>query len=246
MQPASARSSARLACWIAVPILALLGGCDHLPGRPEEAERYLRPSHVKDFTDIYAENCAGCHGDDARPGAAVALSDPVYLAVADDASIQHAISVGVPGTPMPGFANSAGGSLTDEQIRILVQGMRSRWAKSGVVTETPPYNAPPGDAGRGTQVFATYCASCHGTDGKGGPKGGSVVDGSYLALVSNQGLRTSVIVGRPRLGMLDWRGLRRPPSEDNKMISDAEISDVVAWLISKRVPFPGQPYARAE
>ena len=49
----------------------------------------------------------------------------------------------------------------------------------------------------GAQVFATSCASCHGADGKGTATSGSIVDGSFLALVSDQNLRTTVIAGRP-------------------------------------------------
>ena len=34
---------------------------------------------------------------------------------------------------------------------------------------------------------------------------GSIVDPSYLALVSDQSLRSTIIAGRPDLGMPDWR-----------------------------------------
>jgi len=61
-----------------------------------------------------------------------------------------------------------------------------------------------------------------------------------LALVSNQGLRTIVIAGRPELGAPDWRGNVR-----GKPMSDQEVTDVVAWLASRRVEVPGQPYSAA-
>ena len=63
---------------------------------------------------------------------------------------------------------------------------------------------------------------------------------SFLALVSDQGLRTIVITGRPELGAPDWRGNVR-----GKPMSDQEITDVVAWLASRRVQSPGQPYSAA-
>jgi len=63
------------------------------------------------------------------------------------------------------------------------------------------------------------------------------VDGSYLALVSDQQLRTIVIAGWPELGSPDWRG-----DVEGRPMSAQDISDVVAWLSSQRPKFPGQPY----
>ena len=94
----------------------LLAGCDSLPGRPTQAELPLRPTNVTDFATLYGENCAGCHGADGKSGAAIAMNNPVYLAIIDDASMRRVIANGVPGTAMPPFAQSAGGSLTDHQI----------------------------------------------------------------------------------------------------------------------------------
>jgi mono/diheme cytochrome c family protein len=223
--------------------LLAVAGCDSLPGRPDPDDRYVRPSKVTDAAELYDRNCAGCHGDERRPGAAVALADPLYLAIAGDTVIRGAIATGVKGTAMPAFALRQGGALTDEQIDAIVRGIRERWDRPTTVAggSLLPHAAPLGDAGRGQTVYTTYCASCHGDDGRGGDKGGSVVDGSYLALVSDQGLRTAVLVGRPALGMPDWRSL-----VPGKPMSESEVADVVSWLASQRRPFPGQPYARAE
>ena len=54
-------------------------------------------------------------------------------------------------------------------------------------------------------MYETFCSSCHGPDGKGGAKASSIVDGTFLALLTDQELRTLVIVGRPDLGAPDWR-----------------------------------------
>jgi cytochrome c oxidase cbb3-type subunit III len=220
-------------------VLLFAAGCDRLPGRPRADEGPLRPSKVKDFAALYGRNCAGCHGAEGRPGAAIALVDPVYLALVDDATIRRIAAGGVPGTAMPAFAKSAGGTLTDEQIDILVRGIRARWARSGALgsATAPPYAAPPGDPRRGAQPYANYCASCHGPSGEGGTHGGSIVDGSYLGLVSDQGLRTAVLVGRPALGMPDWRG-----DGSRAPMTAQDVADVVAWLLARRPQFPGQPY----
>jgi mono/diheme cytochrome c family protein len=198
------------------------------------------PSEVVDFNLLYGQNCAGCHGVDGKGGAAIALMNPVFLAIADDTVIRRTASNGVPGTPMPAFAQSAGGMLSDKQIDALVRGIRS-WAKPDALgDQTPPSYAAqtPGDSQRGANAYRTYCSSCHGVDGRGGSKASSIIDGSYLALVSDQQLRTVVIAGRPELGAPDWRG-----DVEGRPMSAQDISDVAAWLSSHRPQFPGQPYS---
>jgi mono/diheme cytochrome c family protein len=105
--------------------------------------------------------------------------------------------------------------------------------------QTPPSYVTQalGNPQRGADAYQTYCSSCHGVDGRGGDKASSIVDGSFLALVSDQELRTIVITGRPELGAPDWRG-----DVEGRPMSAQDISDVVAWLSSQRSTFPGQPY----
>src|ERR1700739_4328962 len=226
---------------IALGIFALLAcdACSNFPGVQRPGLAAVPPSEVVDFNALYGQNCAGCHGEDGKGGAGIALANPVFLAIADDDVIRRVASSGVPGTPMSAFAQSAGGMLTEKQIDALVSGIRS-WAKANVLGEQspPPYEAPaPGDAQRGAAAYRTYCSSCHGADGRGGSKASSIVNGSYLALVSDQQLRTIVIAGRPELASRDWRG-----DVAGHPMSAQDVSDVVAWLSSQRSKFPGQPY----
>ena len=216
--------------------LVAITSCD-APGRRATEENVLRPSEVSDFRQLYAQNCAGCHGVDGRGGLTVALGNPVYLTIADDATIRRITADGVPGTAMPGFGQRAGGFLTDAQIDIIVRGIRARWAKPHAVDKAnlPAYAAlGPGDAAHGQNVFVTFCSSCHGPDGRSG-RGGSIVDSSYLALVSDQHLRTVTITGMPALGAPDWRG-----NVPGKLLSDADVTDVVAWLAAQRSPLSAQ------
>jgi cytochrome c oxidase cbb3-type subunit 3 len=211
---------------------ALLVGCDSAPGRRAIDAENVAPDKIVDFNALYRTNCAGCHGPDGRGGAATPLADPMYLAVADDVVIRRATADGIAGTPMPAFASRSGGMLTDKQIDAIVNGIRTHWTNPSAVgaIDLPPYSDPsPGDARRGGEVFATYCASCHGDAGLGARGGSSIVDASYLALVSDQGLRTTVIVGRPDLGAPDWRG-----NVPGTAMAFQDISDVVAWLSAQR------------
>jgi hypothetical protein len=61
------------------------------------------------------------------------------------------------------------------------------------------------------------------------------VDPTYLALVSNQSLRTTVIAGRPDLGKPDWRD-----DIPGTPLTADQISDLVAWLAGHRQPVPGR------
>jgi cytochrome c oxidase cbb3-type subunit III len=224
----------------ALVLSTVICGCADAPGKQIAASTPIVPGEISDFNVLYGENCAGCHGSAGRGGAAIALADPVYLAIADDTILRRAAANGIPGTSMPAFAQSAGGMLTEKQIDAIVRGIRESWSKPDVLSGTnpPPYSSTsPGDSSRGSQVYATFCSSCHGVAGKGGPKASSIVDGSFLALLNDQELRTIVIVGRPDLGAPDWRN-----NVPGTPMSAQDVSDVVAWLASQRTTFPGQPY----
>jgi len=220
--------------------LLLCVGCKP-PGKPTTADIELKPEEVRDFAVLYSQSCAGCHGRDGKGNSALALANPVYLAIASDDTIRRATAFGIRGSLMPAFAKSSGGMLTDEQIEILVHEMRARWnAKAGL--DAPPYATnEPGDPARGFTTYAAFCAGCHGPEGKGTAKGGSIVDDSFLALVSDQSLRTTVIAGRPDLGHPDWRSYSA-----GRPMTPQEVTDVVAWLVAQRKAAPGQPYASNE
>ena len=89
-----------------------------------------------------------------------------------------------------------------------------------------------GDSQHGEGVFSVYCSSCHGVNGRGGKRASSIVDGAYLSLVSDQHLRTTVIVGLPAIGAPDRRG-----DVPGKPLSDRDVTEIVAWLAAQR---PGE------
>jgi len=221
----------------------LLGGCGAPPGQPRADAIPAAPNDIVEFGALYAANCAGCHGTNGSGSAAIALADPVYLAIVDEGAMRASIASGVRGTSMPAFAQSAGGMLTEKQIDALVNGVRS-WRRPGVLDvldgATPPaYVATAaGDVRRGEATYQIFCQSCHGPEGQGGPKGSAITNDSFLALTSDQGLRTIVIAGRRELGAPDWRG-----NVVGKPMSDQDVTDVVSWLASHRVAAPGQPYS---
>jgi cytochrome c oxidase cbb3-type subunit 3/ubiquinol-cytochrome c reductase cytochrome c subunit len=219
---------------VALALVAMLAltACSRLSGKPAPGPEVPRPDSILDPVVLFNQNCAGCHGADGRKGPAMALSDPVYLAIVDDETLRSTISRGRPGTAMSAFAQKEGGMLTDEQINAIVRGIRERWSKPDALAgvSPPPYAARvAGSAQRGEAAYTTFCASCHGSGAAGGPKAGSITDGAYLSLISDQGLRTIVITGRPDFDAPDWRG-----NVAGSPMTDQEITDVVAWLVSQR------------
>jgi mono/diheme cytochrome c family protein len=222
-------------------LVVFASGCDSLPGKPGPGPLVPRPDSVLDAATLYKDNCAGCHGGAGRGAVATPIGLPEYQALVDEATQLNIVTNGVANTAMPGFSHKAGGFLTDQQIAALVKGMRATWLKQDVSAQQtlPPYaDSTTGDSAAGASVYEASCSNCHGK--AGGPTGpsGSVLNTSYLALVSPQGLRTAVIVGRPDLNMPGWRNVN-----SSHPLSEKEVRDVVAFLLSHRSATPGQPYS---
>jgi mono/diheme cytochrome c family protein len=211
--------------YLLIPCAIVLLGCG------SRTEQYILPDQVTDFTALYEISCAGCHGRDGRLGATRPLNEPVFLAVIGKQMLRDVIANGVPHTAMPAFALNAGGTLTEQQISVVADQIEARWSRPQdfVGVSLPPYSAELGDPKRGEEVFRAYCASCHGEDGMGSSKAGSVVNPAFLALVSDQSLRTTVITGRADQGTPDWRSY-----SPVHPLTPQEISDVVAWLSAHR------------
>lgn len=221
-------SLAALAALLAVPVT----GCRHLSGYPPPAVK--PPQDVLNFNTLYSANCAACHGKNGQDGPATDLANPEYEALVDDASLRKAISNGVPGTQMPAFAQSAGGMLTDTQVGAIVAGMRQQWLRPNAFAGAtpPPYaQVQAGDAKRGQQTYQARCAICHA------PARGQITDPIYLALVSDQSLRSITIAGSPDIGHPDWRH----DSKDGQPatpLSDQDVADIVSYLASLRNAAP--------
>ncbi len=207
-------------------------------------ENVVDPRTILGFEYLYGTNCAGCHGAKGEGGPAVGLASPRYLSIVSDSALRGAIALGRRGTAMPAFAQSAGGMLSDAQVDALVAGVRA-WAPKGEkqgplasVCDRPSS----GDARRGARAFGDACGSCHGVDGRGSKGVGSIVDESFLALVSDSSLCATYVAGRPDLGCpgAPSIGASRPTAED--------VTDGVAWIATHRKKPGREPIrsARAE
>jgi cytochrome c oxidase cbb3-type subunit 3/ubiquinol-cytochrome c reductase cytochrome c subunit len=132
---------------------------------------------------------------------------------------------------MPAWLREQGGPLTSKQITTLVNGIEENWAKPARFqgTELPSYSVgnQTGDVSRGRRLFARDCFLCHGQ-----PAIGSVTDKTFLQLVSDQVLRTSIIVGRDDLGPVKMPNYQT--LNVGRPLSNQDIDDIVAYLASLR------------
>jgi len=210
--------------------LAILAGCGRVPVDP--MAKYVPPDQNVDFQSLYNTNCRACHGVNGQNGPAMDLANPEFEASIDDATLRNIVANGMPGTQMPAWAQSAGGMLTDAQVNAIVSGMRSEWQKPNALQSAtlPPFAQPAvadakasaGDVNQGQQLYQAHCASCHT-----GHARQEVTSPIYLALVSDQALRSIIIAGRPDIGQPDWR-------HDNGPLSPQDVTNIVAYLSSLR------------
>ncbi len=157
------------------------------------------------------------------------LALPSFLNSVSDAYLKKTIRFGRPGRIMPAFEN-----LSDAQLNAITKHLRSWSDKPGPVENTLVVN---GDSKNGKQLFAKYCAQCHGKEGRGG-KGTGVTfsrkrdlpiiapalnNTGFLASASDTMVRDTITFGRegtPMTSML-VAGL-----------SEQDIDDIVSYIRS--------------
>ena len=123
---------------------------------------------------LFATNCALCHGDFGEGGPNPARSDDIiapistleYLQTRDDFTLKTIISQGQPNFGMSPFGSSAGGPLDDDDIDAIVAFMRA-WEQNPPV-DMPPEVIAPELSLTGMEIYAGLCAQCHGGKGQGG------------------------------------------------------------------------------
>jgi len=87
--------------------------------------------------EIYADNCAVCHGENGEGEIGPAIGNPAMLSLNTDAFLRYAIENGRDGTDMPSFANA----LSSAEIDAVTAFLRSRatgWSVEKPVLRNPP------------------------------------------------------------------------------------------------------------
>jgi mono/diheme cytochrome c family protein len=171
--------------------------------------------------ELFAEQCIACHGSNGEGGSGPALNDRVLLKSTSDDVFFSVIRSGVPNTQMPAWSVDFGGPLTDEDIRGLVTFIRA-WEP------TAPEILPEeqvSDPAHGAVLFASTCAVCHGTDGKGGREGiPAINDPDRLTQFEDAWYQDVIANGRPAKGMPTW----------GTVLSPSQLNDLVALISAWR------------
>lgn len=195
--------------------------------------------------DLYATHCSACHGDTGEGGIGVPLSLPSFLDSVDDQFLRMSIRHGRPGRVMPAF-----NQLSDAQLDAIVRFMRG-WTKK----PAPEFSYTPiqGDAEHGKELFASYCAECHGVNGEGGRGTGvtfsrkrdlpviapALNNAGFLAAVSDEMLLHTLQYGREGTPMRSFlvQGL-----------SEQDLKDLVSYIRTFEQPplASKQPVTAAE
>jgi cytochrome c oxidase cbb3-type subunit 3 len=142
------------------------------------------PEALKMGRNLFANNCAICHGADGRgnPGFPN-LTDADWLYGGSPEQIETTISGGRNGVMIAW--QDVLGSDGVENVLAYVLSLSGR-------------EVPAGDVAAGAKIFATDCVACHGPDGKGNPLLGApnLTDGVWLYGGSVDAVRTSIARGR--------------------------------------------------
>jgi len=147
---------------------------------------------------LFRDNCAACHGIDAKGGPGFPnLTSGTWLWGGDPQAIAETIRVGI---------NSSHANTRTSQMLAFGRDQMLSSADIGKVaayvrtlsSPTAAQDTKPGDVEAGKAIFAANCVSCHGDDGKGKTDvgGPNLASGSWIYGGDLQSIATTIWGGR--------------------------------------------------
>lgn len=174
---------------------------------------------------IYKQQCFACHGDTGKGEGAkegTAINNQQYLNSVSDKDLYNSVKYGRDGTVMPAY----GSNLSDEDLNNLVAFMRN-WQTKRIEQKVPEKIVANPENGK--KLYQLYCANCHGLEGVGKKKMGTVLASpQYLQYTSDEQIWIGTAYGREETRMApSLKGL-----DGVRQLSELEISDVVSYIRS--------------
>lgn len=220
-QASTARRALSVLCCWGLFALAVAGTWSLVT--PGEARGQEDPDTAVDGAHLWARDCASCHGVDGegtdtgpsledKGAAGVKLSlTSGRMPLPDDTVIDDPEQVRVPRGPV---------RYTPDEITALVDHARTLVGDP----EVPDVDVGAGDVARGEEVYKINCAACHTWSGRGG----ALTNGRIAPTLAEATPEEVVAAMRTGLGTM--------PQFSEKAISDAEATDVAAYVDELRNP----------
>ena len=166
-------------------------------------------SDVESGGRLYRSHCAVCHGIEGEGGRGVDLTMGLFRHGAADRDLYNTISVGIPGTEMPGtFFNG-------RQMWQLVAFVRS-------LSQGKAADQVEGDLENGRQIFvAKGCNGCHRIRGEGGRMGPDLSDVGAMRSLGH--LQASVL--RPNEAVYPQHWMVRAKTNGGKQVSGMRMNE---------------------
>lgn len=90
-----------------------------------------------------------------------------------------------------------------------------------------------GDAVKGQTFFVGTCSACHGPDATGVVGlGKDLTTSTFVAERTDAEMLAFILTGRPASDPLNTTGVDMPPRGGNPALTDADITDIIAFLRS--------------
>jgi len=190
---------------------------------------------------IYAENCALCHGPngEGRVGATLAKDWP---SIRPDLATRESIANGVEGSVMPAWSQDNGGPLTDDEVDAVISFVLS-WQTGGVPQITPLGDTPTpraavspvpgidGDPNQGGILYDENCAVCHGSDGEG--RVGATLAKDWPSVRPDLTVKDAIVRGVTGSVMPAWSQENGGPLSETEI--DNLVSFLMAWTVAEQV-----------
>jgi cytochrome c oxidase cbb3-type subunit III len=107
-------------------------------GRRADLDERPLTGDAKRGADVFARECASCHGPNGTGGPYVSVGGREFLASASNGFIRYAIRGGRPGTLMPAFERKLGDAGVEDVVALL-----RTWQTQAVGKPAPPAPKPP-------------------------------------------------------------------------------------------------------